>query len=66
MGGKGRSQETGEEGIALVRVSDDGNWTRVGTKEVKYCRFHPHLPIHLLLIVDLWLLLKHLKMPGNN
>ena len=52
MGGKGRSQETGEEATALVQVSDDGDWTRVGTKEAKYCGFHPHLPIHLLIIVD--------------
>ena len=35
VGGEGGSWETGEAAIALVQVSDDGGWTRVGTKEVE-------------------------------
>ena len=36
MGGKGRSQETGEEAAALVQVSDDGDsyWSYGEIREV--------------------------------
>lgn len=56
MGGEGGSWETREEATALVQVSDDGDWTRVGAKEVEKRRPIVDLTriccIHLLPIVD--------------
>lgn len=53
MGDEGRSQKAREEATALVQVSDDGGWTKVGAKGVEKSRhivdLTPTYHIYLLL-----------------
>ena len=35
MGDESGSQKTSEEATALIQVSDDGGWTKVGAKGVE-------------------------------